>query len=407
MTSPDYANHFSRQNIPFGIASSTTHNSLQAVTRLENNVIFLHDLAKAGIFSSVANLPEDIFSNDSLNQFASLPRSVVSSVRKIISETDLDAFPAGSFEDVGQVTMHLPVAVGDFVDFSCSLEHVKNAGRIIINDERPPPAFFNLPIGYQGRASSVVVSGTDIERPIGQYRDRSKDGAIVDGPSKAVDYEMEFAAIIGQPLARNKRVLATDADEHIFGFVVLNDWSARDIQGFEMMPLGPLNGKNFGTTISPWIVTLDALEPFKVPGPARVQPVVNYLNDPENVTYSIGMQVEVQTETSTTVIGKSNVKLMYWTARQMVAHIASAGAALRSGDIMATGTVSGEGKGSHGCMLEATEGGKVPVALDNGSTRTYLQDGDVVRMTAVAGELSSSGVGFGECVGKLLPARPC
>lgn len=171
-----------------------------------------------------------------------------------------------------------------------------------------------------------------------------------------------------------------------------------------MVPLGPLNGKNFGTSISPWIVTLDALEPFKAAASPRVQALVNYLDDPENATYSIAMQVEVLSENSATVTGKSNVQTMYWTPRHMAAHAASAGAPLRSGDIMATGTVSGSEKGLHGCLLEATEGGKSPIILEDGSSRTYLQDGDTVRMTAVAGE-SSSGVGFGECVGRLLPAQ--
>ncbi|CAI4214083.1 unnamed protein product [Parascedosporium putredinis] len=353
MTTPDYSSHFSRRNIPFGIASSAAHKVPQAVTRVENAVVFLHDLASAGLFATVADLPEGVFADTSLNQFAAQPRSTVHAVRQILGDADLGSFPAGSVEDVGQVTMHLPVQVGDFI----------------------------------GRASSVVVSGTDIERPIGQYRDKSKDGAIVDGASKAVDYEMEFAAIVGKPLAMNQRVLATDADEHIFGFVILNDWS------------------EFRHQHIPWVVTLDALEPFKVPGPDRVQPVVKYLADPENATYAVAMQVEILSDASTTVIGRSNVKAMYWTARQMAAHTASAGAALRPGDILATGTVSGEGKGAHGCLLEATEGGKVPVSLDDGSTRAFLQDGDVVRMTAIAGD-PASGVGFGECVGKLLPARP-
>lgn len=184
-----------------------------------------------------------------------------------------------------------------------------------------------------------------------------------------------------------------------------NEDLARDIQGFEMSPLGPLNGKNFGTSLSPWIVTLDALEPFRTQSPPREIPVPVYLEDSENVTYSVRVQVEIESAGNSTVIGSSNVQAMYWTARQMLAHAASAGGALTTGDIMATGTVSGTGEGAHGCLLETTEGGRVPVRLRDGTERGFLEDGDLVRMTGLAGP-EGSGVGFGECVGRLLPARP-
>jgi fumarylacetoacetase len=180
---------------------------------------------------------------------------------------------------------------------------------------------------------------------------------------------------------------------------------ARDIQAFEMMPLGPCNGKNLGTTISPWVVTLDALEPFRVPAPARTAPVQHHLEDPGNNSYAVRMQVEILAGSAATVTGISHVESLYWNTRQMAAHIASAGSALRPGDILATGTVSGAETGSSGCLLEATQGGVAPIRLSDGSTRAFLEDGDVVRMTAVAGD-SSLVVGWGECTGQLLPARP-
>lgn len=315
-------------------------------------------------------------------------------------------------------------------DFSCSLEHVKNAGRIIVNDERPPPAFFNFPIAYQGRASSVIVSGTDVERPIGQYRDNSAQTAanepkpVVFGPSQAVDYELEFAAIIGKPLPMRQRLNAVDADEHIFGFVILNDWSgnwrvlhtfsetmlmkytpARDIQGFEMTPLGPFNGKNFGTSISPWVVTPDALEAFHTEGQKPAVDLPKHLRNPGHQSYAIRMQVDILAGNAATVTGTSWLQGLYWTPRQMIAHAVSAGAPLRTGDLLATGTVSGEGADARGCLLELTEGGIKSFKLIDGSERAFLQDGDVVRMTAVAGE-EQSGVGFGECVGRLVASRP-
>ncbi|KAK4149410.1 hypothetical protein C8A00DRAFT_18895 [Chaetomidium leptoderma] len=438
MTSPDYAHHFSARNVPFGIASSTTHPKPQAVTRLENWVIFLYDCHTSGLFEEIDGLPRDIFANDTLNELAALPKSIQNNVRKVISEQtnqngalDISNFPQGSVEDLTEVQMHMPVRVGDFAgtqptapprsltsrpanhlpDFSCSLEHVKNAGRIIINDARPPPAFFNLPIAYQGRASSVMVSGTDVERPVGQYRDKSAPTTgdelkpVVFGPSKAVDYELEFAAIIGKPLAMRQRLNAVDADEHIFGFVILNDWSARDIQGFEMTPLGPFNGKNFGTSISPWVVTPDALGAFRTEGQKPVVDIPTHLQDPDHQTYAVRMQVEILAGDKATVTGTSWVQTMYWTARQMIAHAVSAGAALRTGDILATGTVTGDGPDAKGCLLELSEGGSKPFKLDDGSERAFLQDGDVVRMTAVAGE-EQSGVGFGECVGRLVARLP-
>ncbi|KAF5002131.1 hypothetical protein FGRMN_614 [Fusarium graminum] len=408
MTTADFAHHFSEKNIPFGIASSESHKSPQAVTRLGNTVIFLHDLVE-GTFKDVKDLPEGVFNQPTLNTFAALPKTVHQHVRKQIQEVyeqdGLDGFPGASKEDLEAVTMHLPMEIKDFADFSCSLDHVINAGRIVVNNPKPPPGFFHFPVGYQGRTSSIVVSGTDIERPCGQYRKSTSGGepSIVYGASEKVDYEVELAAVIGKPLAMKQRLDAKDAEEHIFGFVILNDWSARDIQGFEMSPLGPFNGKSLGTSISPWIVTLDALEPFRAKSPPQQSLAATYLQHPNPSTYSITMKVEILTNSSATTVGVCPVEALYWTPQQMVAHSVSSGSALRTGDIMATGTVSGSEETSRGCMLETTEGGTKPVTLGDGSKRGYVEDGDVVRITASAG--SESGVGFGECVGQLTPAR--
>ena len=256
MSSRDYSHHFSVHNVPFGIGSSKCHPRPQAVTRLGNSVLFLHDCHTSSQFEDIDGLPLSVFSNETLNEFAALAKSVQQQVRKAIQDRchngafDVSKVPQASVADIAEVQMHMPVRVGDFAgecplhqapfatdlltyqtpDYSCSLEHVKNAGRIIINDERPPPAFFNFPIAYQGRASSVIVSGTDVERPLGQYVDKSattNPKPVVYGPSRAVDYELEFAAIVGKPLPMRQRLNAIDADEHIFGFVVLNDWSGK------------------------------------------------------------------------------------------------------------------------------------------------------------------------------------
>ncbi|KAL2681098.1 hypothetical protein Neosp_008701 [[Neocosmospora] mangrovei] len=394
----DFSHHFSDENIPFGIASSDKHHDPQAVTRLGTTVLFLADLQDNGLFGG---LPKNVFKQSTLNEFAALPRSKSVKVRKKIQDVfrqgGIEGFLSTAQEDVSLVTMHLPIEIKDF------------SGRIVIGSTKPPPSFFKFPIGYQGRTSSIVVSGTDIERPMGQFRDKSvtdplSEKAIIYGPSRQVDYEVELAVIVGKPLPMKQKLNAKDAEEHIFGFVILNDWSARDIQGFEMNPLGPFNGKSLGTSISPWVVTLEALEHFKTGASPQQKSLVSYLRSSKPSTYSITMEVEILTGSNATKTGVCPVSSLYWSPPQLLAHAVSSGSALRTGDILATGTVSGSTDGSHGCLLETTEGGTKPLTLSDGSRRTYLEDGDVVRITAVAGE-ASSGVGFGECIGRLTPSR--
>ncbi|GES58113.1 fumarylacetoacetate hydrolase [Aspergillus terreus] len=410
MASTKYSNHFSLKNLPFGVASSHKHPHPQCATRLHNTVIFLGELQRSGAFAQISDLPEGVFDSPTLNSYAALPKPTHRAVRQTLQSILQDgtaALPPSSTEDITAVTLHLPVTVPGFTDFSCSLDHVKNAGRAILNDESPPPGFFHFPIGYTGRASTIVVSGTPIVRPLGHFYDRTattEKKPVVYGPSRAMDYELEIGVVVGKPLPPNQGLDARDAEEHIFGLVILNDWSARDIQGCEMVPLGPLNGKAFGTTISPWIVTLDALEPFKAAGPAPRVDLPRHLQDPGEFNYAIEMTVELQHGENMSRLSRSQAQDMFWSGRQMCAHLASTGCDLRTGDILGTGTVSGSQEGSYGCLLEITQGGKATAQLVDGSTRVYLQDGDVVRMTAVAGD-ESSGVGFGECVGELLPAR--
>ncbi|KAJ5344671.1 hypothetical protein N7452_002675 [Penicillium brevicompactum] len=407
MTSPAYSNHFSLANIPFGVASSPKH-ATQCVTRLENTVVFLGVLQQQNIFKNVPGLPIDVFNQATLNNFAALDKSIQRGVRAILQVVLTKELPLGSTENISAVSLHLPVAVGGFTDFSCSLHHVRNAGRAILNDETPPRGFFNFPIGYNGRASTIVVSGTPIVRPKGHTIDRSattEQKPILFGPSKAMDYELEIGVIVGKPVPPETGVNAKDADEHIFGLVILNDWSARDIQGCEMVPLGPLNSKAFGTSISPWVVTLDALQSFRSSGPTHDTQLASHLEDVAvaESSYDIALEVELVTNGQPTTLSRSNFRDLHWSGRQMVAHLASSGADLRTGDILGTGTVSGSEKGSYGCLLEMNSGGKELVPFANGLKRVFLEDGDIVQMTAVAGK-DGSGVGFGECVGQLLPA---
>ncbi|KAL4918381.1 hypothetical protein BDW62DRAFT_210461 [Aspergillus aurantiobrunneus] len=424
MTAPEYSHHFSAKNIPYGVASSATAPQ-QCATRVANTVVFLGALQQSGFFDKTASLPSEIFLNTTLNQFAALPKSVHAEVRarlqSILHARGLDALPANARADITTVQLHLPVSIPGFTDFSNSLNHVQNAGRAILNDPSPPPGFFHFPIGYTGRASTVVVSGTSITRPCGHFYDRTSPvpKTVVYGPSRALDYEMELGVVIGKALewGSGKGVNAKDAEEHIFGFVILNDWSARDIQGLEMVPLGPLNGKAFGTTISPWIVSTDALVPFKVPAPEPRVALAEHMRDEREGNYDIVMKVEIihsatnadtalSTEDGKSVshIATGPARELFWSHRQMVSHLTSSGSDLRTGDLLGTGTVSGSVEGSYGCLLESTKGGKEKVKLVDGSERVYLLDGDVVRMTAVLGD-EASGVGFGECVGEILAAR--
>ncbi|KAJ5980921.1 hypothetical protein N7481_008219 [Penicillium waksmanii] len=407
MSSPEYSDHFSITNIPFGVASSESHPNPQCVTRLGNKVIFLVDIQRSGVFSNITGLLEGIFDSPTLNKYAALPRPIQREVRRVLQETLKKALPMGLAEDIGAVTLHLPIAVGGFTDFSCSVHHVRNAGRIIINDESVPPGFFSFPIGYNGRASTVCVSGTPIVRPKGHFFDRSAPSEkkpIIYGPSEAMDYELEVGVIIGNGVPKLQGLDARDANDHIFGMVLLNDWSARDIQGCEMMPLGPLNGKSFGTSISPWVITLDALEPFATPGPNPEVALASHLEDDVNKSsYEINFKVEIISGQHVTTVSESKYTDLHWNGPQMAAHLASTGADLRTGDILGTGTVSGPNEGSFGCLLETTKAGKEPITLTDGSERKLLLDGDIVRMTGVVGGVNS-GVGFGECVGQLVAA---
>ncbi|KAL4794960.1 hypothetical protein BDV19DRAFT_399066 [Aspergillus venezuelensis] len=421
MTSPAYSHHFSLKNLPCGVASSPAHGK-QCATRLQNTVIFLGALQEGGFFEQVDGLPAGVFKNGMLNEYAALPKSVHLAVRARLQNglrDGLDIVPKEARADISVVTLHLPISIPAFTDFSNSLNHVQNAGRAILNDPSPPPGFFHFPIGYTGRASTVVISGTPITRPQGHFVDRTNPvpKTVIYGPSRALDYEMELGVVVGKPRAwgSGKGVSASEAEGYVFGWVLVNDWSARDIQGFEMVPLGPLNGKSFGTSISPWIITTEALEPFKAAAPEPRVNLAPHMQDEEKGNYDIIMKVEIlhnstgtdpsslEKDKTVSSIATSAAKELFWSHRQMIAHLTSCGSDLRTGDLLGTGTVSGSVDGSHGCLLESTKGGKKIVKLSDGSERIYLLDGDVVRMSAVLGS-EESGVGFGECIGEVQAA---
>ncbi|KAH8891375.1 fumarylacetoacetase [Thozetella sp. PMI_491] len=389
-----YGDHFSIHNIPYGIASDASHQPA-AATRLGDYVIFLADLD----LSVSPELKQDL-SEPTLNALAARTKAELKSLRASIQTILSDSANLSKYGvPVDQVQLHLPIKVSHLTDFSCSKEHLINAGGAALGDPSLPPAFLHYPIGYGGRASSVVVSGTPVVRPHGQFKDKTK---VVFGPTQSLDYELEMAAVIGRPSKLGEPVFVNDADEHIFGVVLLNDWSSRDIQVLEMRPLGPLNGKSFASSISPWIITLEALEPFAVePPPKDLEPAV-YLQDKKaKSTYDVGLTVEVIKDGTATTTCVSNQKWMYWTLRDLVAQLTINGCSLSTGDLLGTGTVSGTGPTAHGCLLESNKGGRVAWKLDDGQDRVWLEDGDEVRIVGYAGQ----GVGFGDLVGTVSPAK--
>ncbi|KAJ4374148.1 hypothetical protein N0V83_002889 [Neocucurbitaria cava] len=402
----NFASHFGVNNVPYGVASSDQHSTAQCVTRIGDEVIFLSELSKLEPFVGIRAPLSTIFRESTLNTFAALPRDIQSQVRSAIQKAYKGNLHQTHSENIKDVTMHLPVHIGDFTDYSASASHVLNAGEAIQGIRAFPPAFHKYPVGYAGRCSSIAVSGTPVTRPLGQfvgdYTHPKKN--IIFGPCRALDYELEVGAIIGKPVESGPRLNAKDADEYIFGLVLLNDWSARDIQGLEMNPLGPFNGKNFMTSISPWVITLEALKPYEVPAPSRMQSVAEFMDDPKSINYDIQLKGEILRKGARSMTCTVGFETMYWTFRHMIAHHTIGGCNLRTGDLIASGTVSGELKHEHGCLLELTKNGKEPSTLSDGSELYYLEDGDEVWYTGVVGD-GSAGVGFGECTGVVKPAQ--
>ncbi|KAI8992426.1 fumarylacetoacetase [Pilobolus umbonatus] len=307
------------------------------------------------------------------------------------------------------VKMHLPAQIGDYTDFYCSREHATNVGIMFRGkDNALQPNWLHLPVGYHGRASSIVVSGTDIRRPCGQRLPGKDAKAPVFGPSQRLDIELEVGWFVGKGNALGEPIQIKDAKDHIFGLVLVNDWSARDIQAWEYVPLGPFLGKSFGTTISPWIVTLDALEPFLVDGPDQSKPeILPYLKEKKSSAYDINLEVQIKPAKSSEfeTVTVSNLKHMYWSITQQLAHHTVNGCNMRAGDMGATGTISGPEKGSFGSLLEITWSGRDEITFKDGAKRMFLHDGDEVKITGKAGNASAGySIGFGACSGKILPS---
>ncbi|GBF94003.1 fumarylacetoacetase [Raphidocelis subcapitata] len=427
----DPASDFSIDNLPYGCYSTRGgggNGGAAAPPRralcvaLGNSVVDLGALQRAGLFSGpVLSKHADCFQTDALNGFMALGqpawREARATLRRLLSASeaalrDDAALRAEAIVPMSDVTLHLPFSVGDYTDFYASRYHAHNCG-VMFRDASValPRNWLHLPIGYHGRASSIVVSGTPVQRPRGQVLDAASDTPVM-RPCAAVDFELEVACVMGTGNELGSSIPADGAAASIFGLALMNDWSARDVQQWEMLPLGPFNSKNWATQLSPWVVTLEALEPFRCDAPVQEPGVLPYLREADRHVYDINLTASILPEGGPeTLVAESNYKHIYWTFPQMAAHHTFGGCNLRTGDVLGSGTCSGPGPNQRACLLERTWGGKDPVKLEGGAgQRTYLRDGDSVVIRGWAGGGGGGGgagrrrVGFGECRGKLLPS---
>ena len=399
---------FSIYNLPFGIFS-TNKNSKRVGIAIGNNIIDLLACNELDIFKDL-NINNNVFENNFLNDFINLGKNKTNKVREIIQQQLTDESSKIKMSSVviipmNEAEMHLPVRVGDYTDFYSSIEHATNIGSMFRDPSNPLlPNWRHLPVGYHGRASSIIVSGIDIFRPKGQVMPLDSDKPVFTS-SKRIDFELEMGYIIGKNSSLGSSITTDDADNYIFGKVLFNDWSARDIQKWEYVPLGPFLGKSFASSISPWVVTIEALDNFRVAGPIQNPEVLDYLKFNGLKNYDINLSVSILPEKTNieTIVCKSNFKYMYWNMSQQIAHHTINGCNLNVGDMMASGTISGKSKDSYGSMLELSWGGKKNIELNDGSSRTFIEDYDSVIMRGYC-EKDNIRVGFGEVKSKLLPS---
>jgi fumarylacetoacetase len=406
--------HFPIQNLPFGCFVRAHQNVPHIGVAIGDQVLDLHVVATEKLFDGpILSHSSAVFLEPNLNAFMALGRPAWKEARATLQQLlsagnktiqDNADLRARALVPQADVQMVLPARIGDYTDFYSSRDHATNVGIMFRGvDNALQPNWLHLPVGYHGRSSSVVISGTDLHRPCGQLKDEENPPTF--GSCKLMDFELEMAFFVGPSNPLGHRIKIEEAEDHIFGLVVMNDWSARDIQKWEYVPLGPFGAKNFGTSISPWIVTLEALEPFRIQGPDQNDPpVLPYLKDPVAGGYDIHLAVDITTKQGGPFnISNSNLKNLYWSMKQQLTHHSVTGCNMQPGDLLGSGTISGPTPDSYGSMLELCWKGTKPIELPNGEVRKFLQDGDTVTMT---GYCQGDGyrVGFGSVVGTVLPA---
>ena len=404
---------FPIQNLPYGVFSTEDAGARIGVA-IGDHILDLDAVARAGLLEGLA-LPATVFSTHSLNPFIALGRPIWTEVRAWVAEllsADNDELQEAGIATRSLVarqkaTMHRPVEVPDYVDFYSSIHHATNVGKLFRPDGDPLlPNWLHLPVGYHGRSGTIVVSGTDVTRPSGQRRGQD-GGPPVFGPSVALDFELEVGFITDDANELGQPIPVAEAEEHIFGLCLVNDWSARDLQAWEYQPLGPFLGKSFATSVSPWVVPLDAVDPYRVEPPPQDPAVLPYLQTKGPTGLDLRLEVEIVPEggAAGTTVTSTGFADMYWTMAQQLAHATVNGATARAGDLFASGTVSGPGAGTLGSLLEITKNGAEPITLDDGSERTYLRNGDTVILRGRCESPRGPIIGFGDCVGTVLPAN--
>lgn len=384
---------FPLENLPYGVFRAGTRTARVGVAIGEQVL----DLA--------AVLGDRCFHEGSLNAFlAQGPaqwRAARARLRELLTDPAARPRVEPHLHRMDEVALSMPFEVADYVDFYASEDHASNLGRILRPDSEPlTPNWKHLPIGYHGRSGTVVVSGTPVVRPTGQRKEKGEDRPTL-GPSRRLDFEAEVGFVVGTPSPLGTPVSVSSFSDHVFGVVLVNDWSARDIQAFEYVPLGPFLGKSFATSISPWVVPLEALHAARVPSPEQDPVPLGYLLGADDW----GLDITLEVRLNETVVSRPPFSRMYWTAPQQLAHLTANGASIRTGDLFASGTVSGREREQWGSLIELTWNGSEPLELLDGSRRTFLEDGDVVTMRASAPASDGVRIGFGEVSGEVLPAR--
>ena len=401
---------FPIQNLPFGVFRTKINPTPRVCTAIGDYVVDLNVLDQLAYFEEL-ELPNGIFHNRYLNDLMALGREKVRALREriadLLDDSNDEAQTQGwhFLHPVEKVELLMPIQVGDYTDFYSSREHATNVGSMFRDPANAlMPNWLHLPVGYHGRASSIVVSGTPIRRPVGQMLPQGADQPVY-GPSRLLDFELEMAFVVGTPNELGQPIPIEKAEDHIFGMMLFNDWSARDIQKWEYVPLGPFLGKNFASTVSPWVITMDALEPFRTQGPAQDPQPLPYLQIDGPHSFDINLEMAIQPDGASEAyrVCRSNFRYMYWNMCQQLAHHTVNGCNMRTGDLCASGTISGPTPDSYGSMLELAWRGTKPIQLPDGSERKFILDGDTVIQRGWA-EKNGVRIGFGEAAGKVLPA---
>ncbi|TDK84600.1 fumarylacetoacetase [Mycolicibacterium mucogenicum] len=418
VTSAGPDSEFPLQNLPFGVVAGAAGEA-RGVVRIGDMALDLSGLAASGLLDGEAQVAAETAADGTLNALFALGSGPRTALRRALHTLLAEGAPqqeavAALLTPLPDVEVLLPARIGDYTDFYVGIHHARNVGALFRPDNPLLPNYKWVPIGYHGRASSVRVSGAPVTRPHGQLKAPDAQAPVL-APTRRLDFELELGVWIGPENRLGTSVRIDDAESHIAGYCLLNDWSARDVQAWEYQPLGPFLAKSFGTTVSPWVITPEALAPFRIPfDRADDDPApLPYLDSPRHRTGGgLGIELEVHLRTARMradgdapiPISRSSSRHMYWTVAQLVTHHTSNGCNLRSGDLLGSGTLSGPDAGSEGSLLELSRGGTAPITLPNGEKRTFLEDGDEIRLRARAQRPGAATIGFGECVAVIDPA---